>query len=99
MVEIIRLLKLRRDILLVAYDLRLATDNTKRIPPGITFAPPRFYEGPPLDCRGTTRFFLTFRGSQRKGHFDPEWQVRRDIKSAFNKAPQIPDVVVEVTEK
>eukprot|EP00929_Paragymnodinium_shiwhaense_P034185 TRINITY_DN18635_c0_g1_i3.p1 TRINITY_DN18635_c0_g1~~TRINITY_DN18635_c0_g1_i3.p1 ORF type:complete len:303 (-),score=43.49 TRINITY_DN18635_c0_g1_i3:119-1027(-) len=101
----------RKDILVVGYDLRPFYNNSAPLVPGVTYAPPFFFNGVPFrngqgggaqsgthyDPTHTPRFFLTFRGDAKPGLFFTS-MVRPNIREAFKSFAR-PDVVTEmVTE-
>lgn len=89
-------LALRKDFLFVNFDLRdpWLKENQHPPLPGVTMAPPKYYNGPSYDVDSTPAFFVTFRGQVRDGYYNSA-HVRSDLQAAFAAYGDRQDVFVE----
>lgn len=92
------LINSRSDFLYMNYDLRdhlLADDHAEKLP-GVTLAPPTFYSGEIKSLEEPSKFFLTFRGSIRKGRHGSS--SARTVMNRIAKHVKQDDVVLEFVE-
>lgn len=90
----VAVLKNRRDVLQVGYDLRPFHTDSAPVALGVTFASPRFFArsfNPDVE----PRFFLTFRGS-RTTCISCNFFVRPQLKNAFQKSKRRSDILIDV---